>query len=257
MTKFKPLFSSAASSYKDSNKLQREVFSILFDPLPELEKGCILDTGCGTGDLTSQLQSLFPSHPIQGSDISETMIAEAKQHYPTIPFTCSPSDVAIATDVALLACSSTLQWIDDLEPTLNSFKAQCIPGAQLYFSIFGPASFTELHQALNVTFKNPPKLASQKFKTFEDTHTAITTHLCKDPSCETVTISQVFPTVTDLIRSVKALGALEAYSGGLWTPRHIKRMEDYFFSTFGEIRISYELFMFRMKLSTQPESELS
>lgn len=74
----------------------------------------IVDIGCGPGNSTAVLKTVFPYAKIRGIDSSETMIQRAKETDPEIDFSvCSAESLTGTYD--LLFSNACLQWIPDHE----------------------------------------------------------------------------------------------------------------------------------------------
>ncbi len=74
----------------------------------------IVDIGCGPGNSTAVLQSVFPQTEIKGIDASESMIEKAKEKYTGLDFSvCRAEDLTGSYD--LLFSNACLQWIPDHE----------------------------------------------------------------------------------------------------------------------------------------------
>ncbi|WP_181882318.1 methyltransferase domain-containing protein [Helicobacter didelphidarum] len=70
----------------------------------------IIDIGCGPGNSTAILYSLFPNTKIMGIDSSQEMIDSAKTHYPHIFFyLCDVYEIDGKYD--LIFANASLQWI--------------------------------------------------------------------------------------------------------------------------------------------------
>lgn len=88
--------------------------------LADLRPRRIVDAGCGPGNSTAVLASLFPQAAILGIDRSPAMIIKAKAQYPELHFaTCPLEELEGSYDV--IFSNACLQWIPNhrlLIPTL-------------------------------------------------------------------------------------------------------------------------------------------
>jgi trans-aconitate 2-methyltransferase len=76
----------------------------------------IVDLGCGPGTSTRMLVQRFPAADVVGVDISEPMIATAKQRAPGAAFLCADiNDWRPDAPVDLVFADSALQWIGEHE----------------------------------------------------------------------------------------------------------------------------------------------
>lgn len=86
----------------------------LANRLRELDPETIADIGCGPGNSTAVLRSVFPNAHIVGIDSSESMIKKAKVTYPDMDFkVCEAREIDGKYD--LLFSNACLQWIEDHE----------------------------------------------------------------------------------------------------------------------------------------------
>ncbi|MCD7770809.1 MAG: methyltransferase domain-containing protein [Oscillospiraceae bacterium] len=70
----------------------------------------ILDIGCGPGNSTAVLKSIFPNALIKGIDTSQDMIDKARKTYPDIDFNLGDAR-EITENYDLLFSNACLQWI--------------------------------------------------------------------------------------------------------------------------------------------------
>lgn len=79
----------------------------------------VVDIGCGPGNSTAVLRSVFPNADILGIDSSENMIAKAKAEHSDLSFqVCGAEELTGSYD--LLFSNACLQWIPDHETLLPS-----------------------------------------------------------------------------------------------------------------------------------------
>ena len=72
----------------------------------------IIDIGCGPGNSTAVLQSVFPNAKITGIDSSPDMIKRARQNHPELLFEmCTARDIKSGYDV--IFSNACLQWVDN------------------------------------------------------------------------------------------------------------------------------------------------
>lgn len=79
-----------------------------------IKPNTVADLGCGPGNSTAVLGSVFPNAQITGFDNSENMISKARQTYPQIDFKLlSVWDIDSKYD--LIFSNACLQWVQDHE----------------------------------------------------------------------------------------------------------------------------------------------
>lgn len=116
----------------------------------------ILDIGCGTGNYTRLLKDRFPFAEIKAVDISEEMIALAKDklHDKRIEFIVRDAEtIDFDENFDLITSNVSLQWFEDLEGTLGKYKNLLKRNGVILFSIFGSLTLHELNASLKELFK--------------------------------------------------------------------------------------------------------
>lgn len=83
----------------------------------------IVDIGCGPGNSTAVLRSVFPQARIRGIDTSESMIKKAQEKYADMDFAiCTAQNLKGNYD--LLFSNACLQWIPDHETLIPALMQQ-------------------------------------------------------------------------------------------------------------------------------------
>lgn len=92
----------------------------------------VIDLGCGTGQLTAQLASLWPHAQVLGIDASAEMLAQAPVQ-PRLQFKQQTieSTVAGGNQWDLVFSHAALQWIDDHQQLWPQIWSLVRPGGQL------------------------------------------------------------------------------------------------------------------------------
>lgn len=101
-------------------------------------KGCSLkkvaDIGCGPGNSTAILKSLFPDADIEGIDNSQNMVEKAQNSYKGIRFRlCDIHGLESGYD--LLFSNACLQWVPNHESLLPELMQKLNPGGLLAVQI--------------------------------------------------------------------------------------------------------------------------
>jgi len=107
----------------------------------------ILDVGCGTGELNTQLKKRYPQAEVIGIDLSAAMIDYAKKNVlaanfmqadgAQLPFT--------AQSVDLIVAHFLLPWQADIKPLLQEWLRVLRPHGVLLATAFGPDTLKEWH----------------------------------------------------------------------------------------------------------------
>ena len=137
-------------SYNDNARVQKMVVDRMVpmilssvERVPEK----ILEIGCGTGLLTSQLQRTFPSDGLYLNDLVEELCYHAAtvNHVPLKH--CFPGDVEklfLPLSFDLIASASTFQWFTTPEETFKKLSKRLEQRGVLVFSTFGKFNLREI-----------------------------------------------------------------------------------------------------------------
>ncbi|HEV7234417.1 MAG TPA: methyltransferase domain-containing protein [Sphingorhabdus sp.] len=125
--------------------------------------GHIIDIGCGAGDTSLALAGRLPEARIFGIDISESLIAVARQRADGDPrLTFAVADAATYADPAfrpdLLVSRHGVMFFDDPIAAFTSLRAAAVPDANLVFSCFRSPDENEWASALAVLVPGGAKL---------------------------------------------------------------------------------------------------
>jgi trans-aconitate 2-methyltransferase len=120
--------------------------------LPLIGTEVVLDVGCGTGRLTSDLLHRLPRGRAVGVDISENMLATAGRHlFPAFPsrITLVRADAAAlpfngAADAVF--STATFHWVRDHDRLFASLIAALKPGGRLVAQCGGAGNLQRLHE---------------------------------------------------------------------------------------------------------------
>lgn len=107
----------------------------------------ILDIGCGTGDLTKQIQE--KGADVLGTDFSAEMIAQARFKYPTVNF-----DVADAASFTVeypydaVFSNAALHWVHNAGGVIKSVYEALKPGGRFVAEMGGKGNIGKLRAAI-------------------------------------------------------------------------------------------------------------
>lgn len=154
--KIRQSFSAASHTYDHFAALQREVaMALLASFSDETSKGILLDLGCGTGFLTSELLGQVPHCDLKvivALDIALPMLQTARcklVEQQKVNYLCADAEwLPIAgQSVDAVFSSLALQWCRNPEAFFADIKRIIKSGGRLVFSTFGPETLLELKDA--------------------------------------------------------------------------------------------------------------
>lgn len=102
----------------------------------------ILDIGCGTGKVTANLAGRVPEGAVQGTDLSQGMIAFAQNAYTplynNLTFAVEDAlEIGASSKYDLICSFSSLHWILDHQKLLANVRNALKPGGSIVFSMPG------------------------------------------------------------------------------------------------------------------------
>lgn len=131
------------SSHNFVYEYGKDVITLL-DPNPN---ECILDIGCGTGQLTAAISE--SGAKVTGIDASEPMIAEAKRNYPAIDFRIADArsfDLGMQFDA--IFSNAAFHWIQPPEDVVKRISNALKPGGRMAVEFGGKYNIHQAHTAL-------------------------------------------------------------------------------------------------------------
>lgn len=230
-------FSKGSKTYDNNANVQRAMIEHLIITLPQKNYTKILEIGCGTGLLTSELAELFPDAQITALDISEGMIATCKEKLKdsnNINYICGDVEyVCPIEEFDLIISSATFQWITDLEQLLETLKSRLTFEGVLSFSTFAENTFKELDKSLNYAFEknNIDAVATRNYYSKENLSDLIN-NIFKDDEfskgLEHTRYIEYFKNALKFLKAVKAVGANTSDFSKYTTPQITKDLLDYY-----------------------------
>ena len=113
---------------------------------------CILDLGCGTGELTNELSKSGAT--IVGIDASEQMIIKAKQQFPQIQFFVKDAtNFSFDEQFDAAFSNATLHWINDQLKALQCINNSLKDGGRFVFEMGGKHNIESIHNAVRNAMK--------------------------------------------------------------------------------------------------------
>lgn len=151
--KVRQSFASAAKNYDGLASLQRKVGLELLAKLTENHAPqSIVDLGCGTGFLTTELLKDFSTTRLVAIDIALSMVQNTKtklKQYENINYICADAEFLPLQENSVdhIFSNVALQWCTNLADVFEGFNKILNFNGRLSFSTFGPATLQELKLA--------------------------------------------------------------------------------------------------------------
>ncbi len=245
------LFSKYAATYDQHAFIQKISADWILSSLnSDLQKrACILDYGCGTGILTSLLQSRFTEAKLHACDVSKGMLGEARKKtelQDTDFFYVSPN-VGIKSILKehydLIASNAVFHWVNESD-FLKIMAESLNPGGKIVFTAYAPDSFFELTHVLERYFRTKILLPVTYFKD-RSSWGALLDSSFKKWTVEKKNFVLEFKDLKHLFRSIKFTGTTSKGLGfpHFWTPGDLKNVENIFLSLYKRVVITYEIFL--------------
>lgn len=209
-SRIKQSFAKAASTYDGVAELQRQVGRELLRLVDIKEcQGVLLDLGCGTGFLTSELVAGANHGSMIAVDIAHAMLKTTRGKLAkesTLNYVCADAEFLPFTSgsVEHLFSNLALQWCHNLPAVFCDIKRVLKPEGQLVFSTFGPKTLQELKSAWATVdnYNHVNEFYSQK-----DIQQFLQQAGFKDIQIVSHSYVPTYPSVKLLMQELKGLGA--------------------------------------------------
>ncbi|MBD3790390.1 MAG: methyltransferase [Campylobacterales bacterium] len=146
-------FSRFAHDYDRYNIIQSQAAEALVSNIPVDHYPCIVDLGCGSGEVYKNIrQKGFSFDHFTALDSSQKMLdihpVDLKVEKICADFNTQEAFETFSTDEkSILISSSALQWSHDLDFTFSHLSKKA---KQAYFAIFTASTFKTLHQIADI-----------------------------------------------------------------------------------------------------------
>ena len=202
-------FSKAADTYDQHSGLQHAIALELIEILAELTvPHHILDAGCGTGFLTEQLATAYPTAQIDAVDLAADMIRVAQAKMPeahNVEWIVSDlRDYQAPMHYDIIASSSALQWLTPLDLSLQHLASMLKPGGYLIFSAMTRDTLHELHATRREVA--PDKSPPLQLPAFGDFLEALQTAPIRMLHDHHATYTRTYPSANALLRTLNQQG---------------------------------------------------
>jgi len=234
-TAIKKSFNRSALSYNKAAVLQHEVLSRLTERLDyiNLVPTSVLDMGCGTGKGIKRLLKQYPKAKVIGFDLSFNMLQQSTKEFSFFKksrlINADMEKLPIKNDsIDLIFSNLAIQWVNDLEQTLQEFKRIGRANGLLMFTTFGPSTLWELNESWQQLDKTPHV---HRFMDMHDIGDLLVGSGFAEPVMDSETITMHYPTFKEVLIDLKNIGANNAdkqRSKGLMTPSKLKTLENHY-----------------------------
>ena len=207
-TRLRRRFDRAAACYDQFAGVQREITLRLLERLDlvQVDPGCVVDLGAGTGDGATQLGQRYPRAQIIAVDFSHAMLKQGQKGGSAgTPVVADAFQLPFAPGtVDLVFSSSTLQWCLPLAEVLQEISRVLHPGGLLMFSTYGPDTLHELQAAQRAAG------VEGGVNEFIDMHPIgdlLLEEGYQDPVLDVERLDASYASVRDLVRELKGIGS--------------------------------------------------
>jgi len=226
----------------------------------------ILEPGCGTGLYTRMLLETFRGASVFGVDVSEAMVRVAKRGIgdPRARFSVADAEEIATGSYDLVTSNAVFQWFLSLRRTLARMASLLQGGGLLTFSFFGPETYAELGNALRAAVdghgrpgaaagRDAPghaaaadrdRVAAAAFHSREEISDALSAVFPRWDIVER-RYRQEFPTLAELLRSIRYTGTGGGGTRESWSPGKLARVEEAYREREGGIVTTYQVFLCR------------
>lgn len=245
---------SAAAPYYDAHAqiqghIQQQVLGMAAEVFGADDR--ILDLGCGTGMMAAQAAASGLGWQVTQSDFAAGMCTRAAARNPDA-LTVSADALALPfADAAFDGVFSCLmlQWVEDTARAFAEALRVTAPGGHLVAASFGPGSLTELKQSFAAAGREGHGKVLPDAQMLRQ---SLERAGWRVDSLETVTVTETYPEVWDLITHLKRIGANQQENAAPVSKEQLNAMAAHYhrhFSDANGIRCSWEVVIM---LSTKP-----
>ena len=206
-------FSRAAGSYDQVATIQRWMIAQLMEQLGAVgpfER--VLDIGCGTGYLMTQISQHFQPTQVLGLDIAEgmTRVARARTGHATV---CGDAEAMPLPDTRfdLLVSSFALQWCPDLAQVFSESHRVLQSGGSFYFTLPVTGTLAELKDCWQQA--DPDNSHVNDFYSREELMQAARAAGFRSVQLKVIERCEYYPDLKAITGALKAMGAHNVTAG--------------------------------------------
>jgi malonyl-CoA O-methyltransferase len=242
-------FSKSASQYDEYAAIQRLVAERLVEEIPNRRFERILEIGCGTGIYTSLLNTRFRYSNIRAVDISERMVAIAREKIQTknVVFEVGDAErMSLLKEYDLITSNSVFHWFESIEKVVLKYSGILNKGGWLVFSAFGPLTFAELGACLRKIRKEEDLFVASSYFWEKEKLERLLREFLTQVSVKEILVEREYPSLTVLLKEIKYTGTQGCATRGgfIWTQGLLDDLEDlYLDDNKGRIIATYQIFL--------------
>jgi trans-aconitate methyltransferase len=137
-------FDRVSDNYRERALVQQKAAAKLIELLAIGESDDVLDVACGPGHITSVLSHLSRGR-VEGVDVAEGMIRQAKSHYPETTFRrLAAEELDYTGEFSVVLCNSSLQWFHEPGRAVQGMYDALKPQGRLGVACPATAQWCEL-----------------------------------------------------------------------------------------------------------------
>ncbi|HMD89030.1 MAG TPA: methyltransferase domain-containing protein [Anaerolineaceae bacterium] len=150
-----------AHDYEKNSAQQRQWAQELLQKLELRGNETILDIGCGDGKITAEIATLLPAGSITGIDLSEEMIALARQRFPSLIYPnlhfqkADAASLPFEAEFTVIFSNAALHWISDNRPVVNGMSRSLKSGGRILLQMGGKGNAAEIVAVLDKMIQSP------------------------------------------------------------------------------------------------------
>jgi malonyl-CoA O-methyltransferase len=200
-------FDMHAQEYREAAVMQKEIGARLLERLLyiKLQPNRVLDLGCGPGLFTQVLQDDYPKASVIGYDIAYNMLSILQKDHPQVPLVNGDMmQLPFASaSFDLIFANQVIHWAESLPQVFQELYRILTPGGCLLLTTLGPDTFQEIHHA----FHNIDSYVhANVFRDMHDIGDVLLATHWQDPVMDVERLTAQYPTVDQLLKSLKAQG---------------------------------------------------
>jgi len=232
--KVRRAFSNASVQYDVLSSMQKEIGRDLIKKIIELEDNkTILDVGMGTGNLTKRMSFYFPESTVIGIDFAKGMLKKAKEKESSLKVLEANASMLPFKDDSfdIIASNLAYHWAEDLSKAFNEAYRCLKPNGKFAVTIFGFKTLEELFQSLDYSAAAGGKAERpniRRLPSIDNVNEALKLNCFQDINVKDEIIKVHFPTMMDLLRWVKDIGANSLSQGVFLGKDLLVRANEYY-----------------------------